>query len=459
MSSLGLKEVYSRIDRNLDEYLEGLFEMLSQPSISTLGVGIDEMSSLLKRVMDDIGFKTRVIRSAGHPFIYGEMHSGSPGRPTVLIYGHYDVQPVEPLDAWKTDPFKPTVREGRIFARGAGDNKGQLYAQLMGIRELVKFKGGSPPLNIKCIFEGEEETGSPNLEGFVRAHRDLLKADLVYTSDGPVHESGRPMLVFGVRGLLYVELTARGASRDLHSGNWGGPIPNPAWDLVHLLATMKDGEGRVTIGGFYDDVKAPTAKEKDALTRIPLDRASVAKGLGLKTSQIPGGSEFYAKLMVEPTLNIAGIYGGYTGKGSKTVIPASASVKMDMRLVRDQDPQDIFRKLERHVEQHSSGVEIKKMGTSLPSRTDLEDRFALPIARAVRDATKLRPVIYPSLGATLPDYVFTQVLGVPSIIVPYANIDEGNHGPNENLKVENFLRGIKSSAAVMESISRVRGLR
>ena len=456
MRSLGLEELYARIDANLDEYLQGLFEMLSQPSISTLGVGIKEMSSLLQRRMEEIGFKTQVIESAGHPFIFGEISSKARNRPTVLIYGHYDVQPVEPLDAWASDPFKPTIREGRIYARGAGDNKGQLYAQLMGIKALKEFRGGELPVNVKCIFEGEEENGSPNLEGFVKTHKDLLKADLVYTSDGPVHESGRPMLVFGVRGLLYVELTARGAKRDLHSGNWGGPVPNPAWDLVKLLESMRDGNGRVAIKGFYDDVKRPTRSDRAAFARIPLNRASVAASLGLKASQLPAAQRFYEKLMAEPTLNICGIYGGYTGKGSKTVIPASASVKMDMRLVPDQDPEDIYRKLVRHVRLHSSSVQVTKMSASLPSRTSLDSPFAAPIEFAVKDATKMEPVIYPSLGATLPDSVFTRDLGVPSIIVPYANIDEGNHGPNENLKVENFLRGIRTAAAVLESLSRVR---
>ncbi len=455
MRSLGLQQVYSQIDGNLDEYLEGLFEMLSQPSISTLGVGIKEMSALLKRRMEEIGFKSTIVDSAGHPFVYGEILTGDEGKPTVLIYGHYDVQPVEPLDAWASDPFKPAVREGRIYARGAGDNKGQLYAQLMGVEALMKLRGGRLPLNVKCIFEGEEENGSPHLEGFVKKNRELLRADVVYTSDGPVHESGRPMLVFGVRGLLYVQLTAKGASRDLHSGNWGGPVPNPAWDLVKLLGTMKDGNGRVLIDGFYQHVRKPTEKERAAFRRIPLDISAVAKSLGLEPSRLVPSEGFYAKLMSEPTLNICGVYGGYTGKGSKTVIPASASVKMDMRLVPDQDPEDIFRKLVKHVKKHGFDVEVKEMSATPPSRTSLDCPFAEPIARAVEDATGVEPVIYPSLGATLPDYVFTRVLGVPSIIVPYANIDESNHAPNENIKVENFVRGIKCAAAVLESLSRV----
>lgn len=452
MRSLGLAKVYSHIDAGLDGSVAGLFEFLAQPSISTLGVGISEMASMLAARMEELGIRTKVMPGPGHPFVYGE-RMVDPAKPTVLVYGHYDVQPVEPLDAWSTDPFKPVVRDGRIYARGAGDNKGQLYAQLMGVKATMEVRG-ELPLNVKFLFEGEEENGSPNLEGFVRRNRRMLKADVVYTSDGPVHESGRPMLVFGVRGLLYVELTARGAARDLHSGNWGGPVPNPAWELVKLLGTMKGPSGRVLIEGFYDGARRPTRAERAAFGRIPLDRGSVARSLELETAQIAAAGEFYAKLMAEPTLNICGIYGGYTGRGAKTVIPSSASVKMDMRLVPDQDPADIFRKLERHVARHAPGVAIRLMSSTPPSRTSIDGPFAAPIARAVKDATGMDPVLYPSLGATLPDHAFTRVLGTPSVIVPYANIDESNHAPNENIKVENFARGIKCCAAVMESLSR-----
>lgn len=208
LRGLGLAEVYSQIDESLKGSISGLFAFLSQPSISTLGLGMAEMSSLLAKTMEGLGIETRVMQGERHPFVYGERIVDAK-KPTMLIYGHYDVQPVEPLDAWASDPFKPVVKDGRIYARGAGDNKGQLYAQLMGIKAMLKVKG-ELPLNVKFIFEGEEESGSPNLEAFVRRNSPLLKADLTYTSDGPVHESGRPMLVFGVRGLLYVELTARG---------------------------------------------------------------------------------------------------------------------------------------------------------------------------------------------------------------------------------------------------------
>lgn len=446
-------EVYSHVERNSESFVEGLKELLAQPSISTLGVGMSEMASLVGRLLEDVGLRTRTLRCDGaYPFVFGESPHME-GKPTVLVYGHYDVQPVEPLDAWESPPFEPVVRDGRIYARGAGDNKGQLYAQLMGIKALSEVKG-ELPVNVKFIVEGEEESGSLHLEEVVAQNKGLLRADLVYTSDGPLHASGRPLIVLGVRGMVYVQVTLTGANGDLHSGNWGGPIKNPAWGLVELMGTMKDsGTGRVRIRGYYSDVRRPDKRERLALGKIPLDRKQVASELGLPPSSLGTKRAFYTKLMREPTLNISGIYGGYTGKGSKTIIPASASVKVDMRLVPDQDPEDIYRKFVRHVRERAPGAEITKMWATPPSRTPLDQRFVPPITEAVRDATGLDPIVYPSLGATLPDYVFTKILGLPSIIVPYANIDEHNHAPNENLRIDYFVRGIKCCASVLQHVS------
>ncbi len=403
--------------------------------------------------MHQSGLSTSVTETGGHPFIFGE-RIVDPKKPTVLIYGHYDVQPVEPLDAWTTPPFEPTIRDGRIYARGAGDNKGQLYAQLMGIRSLIQVRG-ELPLNVKCIFEGEEENGSPHLEQVVRENMSRLGADLVYTSDGPLHESGRPLIVFGVRGNIYIELTAKGANRDLHSGNWGGPIRNPAWEIVHLLGTMKDGAGEVIVEGFYEKVVPPTEETRRVLRSIPLRREEVAEDLGLSPSEIPEAEEFYLKLMTQPTMNICGLNSGYTGKGMKTVLPSTASVKLDMRLVPNQEPDEIFTKVEKHVKEHGKGIEVRRLGSMRPSRTPIENPFTAPIVEALRVATKKEPIIYPSLGASLPDHVFTKILGVPSILVPYANADESNHAPNENLRVENFMLGVKCCASILDRISRV----
>lgn len=447
-----LEKVYRFVDSHRDEFLQGLSKLLAQPSISTLGVGIDETAEMLMEVMEESGLRTRKIETSGHPFIYGDAVAG-PDKPTVLIYGHYDVQPVEPIDAWATPPFQPTIRDGRIYARGAGDNKGQLYAQLMGIRSLTEILG-NVPANVKCIFEGEEENGSPHLEQVVTDNRSLLKADLAITADGPLHESGRPLIVFGVRGMVYVELTARGANRDLHSGNWGGPITNPVWRLVRLLNSMNDVKtGRVNVSGFYDRIKPIMVEDRKALRAIPLDREGISRELGIRLSELPEEEDYYTKLMMEPTLNICGIYGGYTGAGTKTIIPSKATAKLDARLVPDQDPDEVFGRLERHVAEHDEGIEIKKLGSMKPSRTPLDNPFSSVIADAMKSATKKEPIIYPSLGASLPDYIFTRILGIPSFITPYANHDESNHAPNENLKIENFILGVKCCASILTHLA------
>ncbi len=444
--------LYNYIDTHVDEFIEGLKELLAKPSISTQGIGLRETAEYLKNVMERIGIKTTIVETSGAPVVFGEITVDT-SRPTILVYGHYDVQPPEPLEDWLSPPFQPTVRNDRIYARGAGDNKGQLYAQLMGMKSILatKFPLG---VNVKFIFEGEEENGSPHLEEFITTNKERLKADFVYTSDGPLHESGRPVVQLGVRGILYLEFTAKGASRDLHSGNWGGLIVNPALRLIDLITTMREPfSGKMLIEGFYDNIRKPTEEEKKILESIPLDREGVAKDLGLDPSQIPSSIEFYTKLMFQPTFNICGFISGYTGKGMKTIIPSTATLKMDMRLVVDQDPDDIFKKVQQHVKKYAPDVQVKKLGQMRPSRTPVENKFVKTVYSAVEQATGLTPLIYPSLGGSLPDYVFTGILGIPSIMVPYANIDESNHAPNENLAIPLFIRGVKCFSTLLATLS------
>ena len=339
--------MYDYIEAHRQAFVDELLAYLRQPSISSENVGVKECAAMLRQIMTSCGLESRVLPTAGHPVVFGEHRAGA-GLPTVLIYGHYDVQPVDPLDAWQTPPFEPAIRNGRIYARGSGDNKGQHLAQLLALRA-YRETAGELPVNVKVLVEGEEESSSPNLALFVQENRDLLHADVVYVSDGPVHESGRPLLVMGVRGILYVELQARGARSDLHSGNRGGVAPNPAWQLVELLATMRDEQGRLLIEGFYDGVRPPSAAEQAAIAALPLDLPSVLTQLGVPQLPPPADVGYYERLMLLPTLNICGFHSGYGGPGKKTVIPSTAAVKMDMRLVPDQDPEDIFRKFVRHV--------------------------------------------------------------------------------------------------------------
>lgn len=447
-----LAKVEEHIEQNREAYLQELFTLLRQKSISAQNIGMEECSELLKSMMEESGIEARIIPTAGQPVVYGEMIK-DPEAFTLLIYGHYDVQPADPLEEWNSPPFEPTIRDGKIYCRGAGDNKGQLITHLLAIRsykEILK----DIPINLKFIFEGEEESGSPNLESFVQDHKDLLKADLVYTSDGPMHDSGAPIVLLGVRGMLYVELKAKGAEWDNHSGNKGNIVPNPAWKLIDLLRTMRDEEGRVLIEGFYDNIRKPTEQELDLLAKMPFDKKELGVQIGYPDFDMDA-VDYYSKLTLEPTFNIAGFTSGYGGEGSKTIIPATAAVKMDMRLIVDQDPDDIFEKLKKHVEKHAPDVEVIHHGAMKPSRTSADLKVVGIVQNAVRNAYRQEPVVQPCMGGSLPDYVWTDVLGAPSVVIPYANFDEANHSPNENIGVENFFNGIKCTCHVIHELAKV----
>jgi acetylornithine deacetylase/succinyl-diaminopimelate desuccinylase-like protein len=271
----------------------------------------------------------------------------------------------------------------------------------------------------------------------------------VITADGPVHESGRSCILFGVRGIVSFELRARGASRDLHSGNFGGVAPNPLWMLVHLLATMKNDRGEITIDGFYDSVLPPTDLERAALAELPVDVERVMRDLGLDALDAPRERSFNERLARWPTLTINGLHGGYAGPGSKTVLPHEAFAKCDIRLVEAQSVDEIFSKVEAHVRRHAPSVEVVRQGGMEPSKTPLDSPFAQPIRAGIAAAQGAAPLLIPAMGGSLPDYVWTKVLGVPAFVVPYANADEANHAPNENLEVERFFMGIKTGAAVL----------
>ena len=442
-----LSDVFAYIDGNRDAYLERLIDYVRRPSISAHGEGIAEVAEHISSVMSAMGLETRVIPTAGWPMVFGQ-RCDTPDAPTVLIYGHYDVQPPDPLELWVSPPFEPTIRGGRLYARGVGDNKGQHFANILAIEALLAVRGGLP-CNVKVLLEGEEEIGSPQMPAFVREHHDILGADLVITSDGPVDESGRSQVVFGVRGVLSFELRARGANRDLHSGNWGGIAPNPIWTLVQLLATMKNDRGEVTIDGFYDDVLPLTDLERQALDALPVDVEAVKRSLDLRDLDQPVERGYYERLSAWPTFTINGFHAGYGGPGSKTVLPHEAFVKCDMRMVEAQTADDIFAKVQAHVRRHASGVEVVRQGSMDPSKTPLDSPFATSIIAGVTAAQGEEPLTVPALGGSLPDYVFTKTLGIPSFTVPYANADESNHAPNENLEIERFYMGIRTGVAML----------
>ncbi len=449
-----LAPVFAYVDAHRDDFLRRLIDYVRRPSISAHGLGIAEVADYIAAILRQMGLDTRIVPTAGWPVVLAQRIE-SPGVPTVLLYGHYDVQPPDPLDAWISPPFEPTIRNGRLYARGVGDNKGQHFAQILALESLLACTGRLP-CNVKLLLEGEEEIGSPRMADFVREHRADVMADLVITSDGPVHESGRAQLVCGVRGVLSIELRARGANRDLHSGNWGNVAPNPIWTLVHLLASMKNERGEITIEGFYDKILPQTPLEKEALARMPVDVEAVKRSLGLQDLDQPTGRGFYERLSAWPSLTINGFHSGYGGPGSKTVLPHEALVKCDIRLVEAQRADDIFEKVLAHVRRHAPSVEVTRQGSMEPSKTPLDSPFVKPLLQAIQEAQAEEPLLVPALGGSLPDYVFTKMLGVPAFVVPYANADESNHAPNENLEVERFFKGIKTGAAMLSHLSALR---
>jgi acetylornithine deacetylase/succinyl-diaminopimelate desuccinylase-like protein len=447
MTQSNLEGIFAYIDARQQEYLARLIDYVHRPSISAHGVGIAETGQWLLEQLLALGMQARLIPTAGWPVVFGERRE-APGAPTVLLYGHYDVQPPDPLDAWLSPPFEPEVRHGRLYGRGVGDNKGQHYAQLLAIEATLACRGALP-CNVVVLLEGEEEVGSPNMAAFVREHQDLLDVDLAITADGPVHESGHSCLQFGVRGVISFELQAHGANRDLHSGNWGGIAPNPIWTLVHLLGTMKNERGEITIEGFYDNVAPPTDLERAALAALPVDESRVRRELDLERLDAPEGRGYYERLALWPTLTINGLHSGYGGPGSKTVLPHQAFAKCDIRLVANQSVQEISAKVAAHVAKHAPNVELFLEEGMEPSKTPLDSPFAEPLRRALALGQGEEPLIVPAMGGSLPDYVFAKILGVPTFLTPYANADESNHAPNENLEVERFFKGIKTGAAVL----------
>jgi acetylornithine deacetylase/succinyl-diaminopimelate desuccinylase-like protein len=446
-----MDDVFAYVESNRVRFVEELCALLRQPSISTQDTGVRECAELVRRFMTEAGAEARLIDTGGYPVVFGEVRSPGASR-TVLVYGHYDVQPPEPLDAWDTPPFEPSIRNGRIYARGAGDNKGQMFAHLKAIEAVLRVRGRLP-VNLKLCYEGEEEIGSRNFPTFVDRHRDLLAADMVYASDGPMHPSG-PLVFFGCRGVLTLEMTAHGARRDLHSGNYGGIAPAPARRLVQALASLWDKRGRVAVKGFYDRVRPPSAADRRVLRETPVEFGALEKDLGVAPVTGRNAAAYYRRLLLEPNLNVAGLTSGYQGPGSKTIIPSVARAKLDVRLVMDQTPEEIEAKIRTHLARGGfADIEVRRHGAMAPSRTSVDHPFGRAVIRAVTQAWDRPPVVLPNLGGSIPDWLFTQVLGVPSVWVPYAPHDEANHAPNESTTVEGFINGVRSTAAALFEIA------
>ncbi len=383
--------------------------------------------------------------TAGAPIVFGRRKE-SDRVPTILVYGHYDVQPVEPISAWTSDPFTPQIRDGRMFGRGTADNKGQHIAQLLAIKAVLE-SSGRLPVNVVMIVEGEEEIGSPHLEQWVDEHAHLLKADFAYTSDGAIHPSGRPVVLCGARGLLYLELTLRVAPVDRHSGSFGGVSRNAALELVQAVSSLWDRDGEVAVPGFHDAVAEPTDLEKAAVEALPLTSP-------IHTSEmVTSSSDWFRRLLLRPNMNISGLGSGWTGPSMKTIIPASATAKLDVRLVPNQDPYDIARLITERLRSTAPEVEVNVISGVKPSRTPLDSPIVDRVSQAVEFAWEQPPLLYPSLAGSVPDFVFTSNLAIPSVIVPYGNADQANHAPDENLVLDYFHKGARTFVAVLHAFA------
>jgi acetylornithine deacetylase/succinyl-diaminopimelate desuccinylase-like protein len=451
--------VLDYINTNRDRYVEELKHYLAIPSISALPEHQADVRRCAEWTADEmrrIGLQNvRLVETPGFPVVYGDW-LGAEGAPTILFYGHYDVQPVDPIELWDSPPFEATVRDGEIYARGAADDKGQVFMHFKAIEAHLK-QNGRLPVNIKIILEGEEEVGSANLDNFVKEHRDELKADVVVISDSPMFDRGVPSICYGLRGLAYFQIDLRGTKSDLHSGSFGGAVANPAFVLANMLAQMKDRGGRVKIPGFYDDVRELREEEREQWKRLPFNEKRYAKELGAPRLFGESGYSTLERVWARPTFEVNGILSGFTGEGAKTVIPAVAMAKVSMRLVPDQDPDKIAKLFEdyvRKVAPKTVEVKVTRMHGGKPWMTEFDNKYVQAAGRAIEKGFGQKPV-FNREGGSIPVFAtFQEILGLPSVLFGVGLPDENAHAPNEKLDLGNFHCGIIASAYLYDEIAK-----
>jgi acetylornithine deacetylase/succinyl-diaminopimelate desuccinylase-like protein len=450
---MSLRKVYGYIDANANSFVEDLAKLVMQPSVSARGEGIEGCAKLVEEMMQKIGLSTRIFNGKkGNPVVYGEKMSKKSSK-TLLFYDHYDVQPPEPLEKWKYKPFSGKIVDGKIYGRGASDNKGNLVSRLKAVQAFSEVIS-DVPVNIKFFVDGEEEIGSPNLEPIIKKYKNFFSADAAIWEFGGTDRRDRPILHLGLKGILSVELRARGASRDVHSAN-APIIPNPAWRLVWALTLLKSKEENILIKDFYENVLPPSSEEIKCLKRIPFEEDETKKELSLKRFlRNRSGLKALTALLYEPTCTINGVLSGYTDKGSKTVLPHEAMAKLDFRLVSNQKSSEIYRKLVRHLKRHGFGdLEVIKHGSTEPTRTPIDDPFVKLVAETARKVYSKRAVIYPTSAGSGPMHLFRNLLGYPVVSVGCSHPEANTHAPNENLKIESFIKGTKFIAALMNDFA------
>lgn len=452
-----MNDVVDFINANRDRYVDELKRYLAIPSISALpdhAADVRACAEWTAAEMRRIGLENvRLVATPGNPVVCGDwLHAE--GAPTILFYGHYDVQPVDPLDLWESPPFEAAVRQGEIYARGAADDKGQVFMHFKAVEACLR-RTGRLPVNIRFVIEGEEEIGSVNLDAFVRDHRAELAADVVVISDSPMFDRGVPSICYGLRGLTYLQIDLRGSNSDLHSGSFGGAVANPAFVLAQVLTRMKDRSGRVAVPGFYDDVRPLRAEERAEFAQLPFSERRYRNELGAPKLFGERGYTTLERLWGRPTFEVNGLLSGFTGDGAKTVIPAVAMAKVSMRLVPDQDPArvaDLFEAHLRKVTPPTVELTVTRMHGGRPWMTDFDNPFVQAAGRAIEQGFGRRPVFNREGGSIPVVATFQEVLGLPSVLFGVGLPDENAHAPNEKLDLGNFHNGIVASAALYGEI-------
>lgn len=440
----------------LDEYfkayrethLDQLKEFLRIPSISSLSEHKADMRTAAEWLLNSFqqaGLENLSIdETEGHPVVYGDwLHAE--GKPTILVYGHYDVQPVDPLHLWDSKPFEPEIRDNKIYARGSSDDKGQVFMHVKAVEALMK-KNGALPVNVKFIIEGEEEVGSPNLEAYIQANKEKLAADVIVISDTGLAGPGQPAVCYGLRGLAGVQIDVRNAKGDLHSGLYGGGIQNPIHALAEIVASFHDKEGTITVDGFYDNVRTLTEEEREAYKALDFDEEALKQELGVNELFGEPGFTHLERTWARPTLEANGIFGGFSGEGIKTVLPAEAGAKITCRLVPDQEPDEIVQKLRDHIEKHKPAgitVTVSEFDKGKPFLTPF-DHPAIQAAGRSYEKVYHVPTAYTRGGGSIPIVAaFDELLQVPVVLMGFGLDTENFHAPNEHFHLENFDKGLR----------------
>lgn len=444
-----MQKVDKYIEENLDQSIKELSKLCAQPSVAAQKWGMEECANLVAQSLAARGFAVQILPTSGSPVVFGE-RKGRVDR-TLIVYDHYDVQPPEPLELWETPPFEPTIRGGRLFARGVADNKGNLVGRLHAIDAILAAEG-ELPCTIKFVVEGEEEIGSVNLEPFVKAHRDLLAGDVCVWEVGGVDHEDTPIQMLGLRGICYVELHARTANQDVHSGTGGSIFHNAAWRLVWALNSLKDQDEHILLPGFYDDVIPPTDREIALLAKGPemIPYYMETYGLDGFLKDIEDELELAIQGVYQPTCTICGLTAGYQGTGSKTVLPATASAKVDFRLVPNQTPAKVLEQLRTHLDAHGfEDIEIVDLGGNPAAKTDPDHPAVAMAVQAARDVYEKPTRLIPMIGGSGPNFIFQKYLDVPIISSGAGDSQSNAHAPNESISLDLYQKGAKHFARLV----------